>query len=364
MNNHTIESVSAVIKPNAKEKLHKAALAYGGRVPSQKSNGRSKEGGGRLACKEGGFARPTLWNAINGIAIHWGSAKLICKTLGLNVHDTFDKIIGTKNYMKESIMKYKRVLSCIFNYAIQIELVTTNYASSAYLKKVIGGEESKEVELLTEDEYNNLLEVMESKPVSDTIPIYLMSMLGLRTCEACGLSWSDVDFENRILRVRRNRLYLKMAGKKSEIIERTVKTKYSIRDLHLHHAILLKLQECKLEWYDRIQSCNSEFDNSDAVFCNFDGTPANPQRINKSLKKFLIEAGCRAATPHSLRHYWITAMIDNGAKITTVSKLAGHATPEITLKIYTHYRKDTDNSKEIFEKVFAKPSPTKNSVQA
>ena len=34
--------------------------------------------------------------------------------------------------------------------------------------------------------------------------------------------------------------------------------------------------------------------------------------------------------------------------------MAGHADSDITLKIYTHYCKDIDNSKQTLEKIFGK----------
>lgn len=58
--------------------------------------------------------------------------------------------------------------------------------------------------------------------------------------------------------------------------------------------------------------------------------------------------------PKVIRHSWITKLISNGIPVNVVSKIAGHATTDITLKIYTHYAKDIDNSKEVLEKIFAK----------
>lgn len=41
-------------------------------------------------------------------------------------------------------------------------------------------------------------------------------------------------------------------------------------------------------------------------------------------------------TPHQLRHTYITELIMAGADIKTVQYLAGHATVQLTLNIYTH----------------------------
>jgi integrase/recombinase XerC len=83
-----------------------------------------------------------------------------------------------------------------------------------------------------------------------------------------------------------------------------------------------------------------------------DGTPANPQNISKILARFLAKGGCRQVSPHKLRHTLITHLISGGARIDAVSKLAGHSSIEVTLRIYTHYVKDTDNSKEVLDRLF------------
>jgi len=74
--------------------------------------------------------------------------------------------------------------------------------------------------------------------------------------------------------------------------------------------------------------------------------------VNKLLKRYLTEADCPIVTAHKLRHGFITKLIEQMVPIPTVSKIAGHSKPEITLNVYTKYRKCADNSKEIMEKLF------------
>ena len=202
-----------------------------------------------------------------------------------------------QNYKKESIMKYKSVLSCIFNYAIQIELVSINYAASAYLKNVIGGEASKEINILNEQEFNNLMKVLENKHILQSIPVYLMAMLGLRNCEVCGLEWKDVDFNKRVISIKRDRLNIPKKG----IVVNKTKTKYSVRDLYVCAALLDKLKQCK-DYYDMLKKDDDEFDTSDTIYCKINGTPGNPHQINKLLERFLFEAKCPKISCHKLRH--------------------------------------------------------------
>ena len=309
----------------------------------------AKQYGIRKAGNEGDISRPTLYYARLGNLINLDSAKILCKKFNLELNDYFDKITVSKHYRKESMMKYKRILSTIFNYAISIELVHTNYASSAYLKGVIGGEKSRDIQVLTNEEYDSLLGILETHDIFDTIPIYLMTMLGIRTCEVCGLEWQDIDLENRIISIRRNRLYVNGFG----IVRKDLKTKYSRRDLYICDELLDKLLAFK-EKYETLKKGDKSFSKSGAIFCNEKGEPMFPHHLNNVLKRYLHEANCKEVSCHKIRHSWITKLISNGIPVNVVSKMAGHATTDITLKIYTHYAKDIDNSKEVLEKIFSK----------
>jgi len=53
---------------------------------------------------------------------------------------------------------------------------------------------------------------------------------------------------------------------------------------------------------------------------------------------------CRI-TPHYLRHNYASLLHDNGVDLLVAQKLLGHASPEITLKIYTHLDKEKQPDK-------------------
>ena len=331
LNQHEYETVKAVLKPEKASELNKIVICEGVRKVSA----------------EGHFSRPTLYYARKGKSIEWTSAIEICKRFNLRTEDYFFKQRQAKKYMKETKQKYQRTLSAIFNYAIKNEIVSKNYASSTYLKGLIGGDK-KEYELLTNDELARLYDTLKKYDTFDTIPIYLMSCLGLRTCEMCGLEWKDVDFEKRIISISRNRVYVPHEG----IIRKELKTQYSCRDLYLCDSLYKYLSLHKQKW-DKLKQGDKDFNDSDAIFCHTDGSPCFPSRANNLLKKYLIEANCKHVTNHKLRHGWITELISNQIPANIVAKMAGHVNAETTLKIYTHYTKDADNSKDILNKLFA-----------
>jgi site-specific recombinase XerD len=67
--------------------------------------------------------------------------------------------------------------------------------------------------------------------------------------------------------------------------------------------------------------------------------PLSSPTIQKAMKLGIAQAGIKkAATPHTLRHSWATAMLEAGVDLLTISKLLGHSS-FVTTMIYLHVRR-------------------------
>ncbi|MGN1222741.1 MAG: site-specific integrase [Christensenellales bacterium] len=325
----------ARIKPNKLDYVNNIILKYGL----------------RKADKDGETTRATLYYARKGEVINYESAVIICKKFGFRLNETFDIIEETHRYKKETILKYQRVLSAIFAYAIRSELVKTNYAAKYYTKDSIGGEKAKEIPILDNSEYDRLIETLNNdNDLFHTIPIYLLATLGLRTCEVCGLQWRDINFDKKTVSIKRDRTYV---NKEFGCQVDDTKTKYSKRTLTMCDLLLDKLKEFK-SIYDELKNGDKEFDatNDGFIFCDIKGQPVFPHHLNEILKKYLMMADCKIVSCHKIRHSWITRLISNGAPVNIVSKLAGHAGIDTTLKLYAHYYGELDNSLEMLNEIF------------
>ena len=68
----------------------------------------------------------------------------------------------------------------------------------------------------------------------------------------------------------------------------------------------------------------------------FPGQAASWRSIEKYIDRLCTAAGVERFTPHQLRHYFATQMLNSGANLKVVSEFLGHSTPAVTATVYWH----------------------------
>jgi integrase len=112
------------------------------------------------------------------------------------------------------------------------------------------------------------------------------------------------------------------------------KTKAGVRTL----PIAVELAGALRRW--KLQCPQSEHD---LVFPMRDGQPTHRSTaLRLGLWPALSRSGLRRVNMHSLRHSFASALIINGAPVTEVQNLLGHASPAVTLKVYSHWFKNVE----------------------
>lgn len=159
---------------------------------------------------------------------------------------------------------------------------------------------------------------------------------GLRTGELIGLKWSDIDFENRTMTIRRSMEYRYGVGEwrigepKSKSGYRTIPlTEEAIRILKLQKEKNNEIKVIPFEW--------SEF-----VFLCRKGTPVKNSTYDSALFKICDKAGIPRFSMHILRHTFATRCIEGGMRPKTLQKILGHSNISITMNLYVHV---TENEK-------------------
>jgi integrase len=140
---------------------------------------------------------------------------------------------------------------------------------------------------------------------------------GLRSGEARGLRWDDVDFAAERIRVRQQALPTRELG--------PLKTDSSHRDVALYPQLRdhLAAHQAKTPENDR-----------KLVFATGTGATIRAGTLIHRLGKAARRAGIRHTTPHDLRRTYGSILIAAGADITFVQRQMGHSSPAVTLNCY------------------------------
>lgn len=204
----------------------------------------------------------------------------------------------------------------IFKAAEENDLVTKSPVSN---RLKAGGRTTQEKEILTPDEAQRLLNAV-TNPRAHTF-LLLCLHTGARRGEALALRYSDVDFENKVVHIRHNAIV-----KQGETtISDEMKTKAGRRDVPLSE----ELETCLLEQRKTAKS--------DYIFTMQNGKPLTKNAFRKLFEHISRELPEKHITAHSLRHTYITRLFEAGLDIKEIQYLAGHATVDMTLSVYTHY---------------------------
>ncbi len=174
--------------------------------------------------------------------------------------------------------------------------------------------------------------------------IALAGLLGLRRGEIRGLSWGDIDFERKILNVRKQ-LHARAS------VRGNLKTPYSIRTLPLSDYVIgLLLTVEELQNQAKITHGEEKY-SSNLIFLHlrdpkYIGKPYSTNFYSDSLENALIKNEFLPMRLHDLRHSFGSNLLYQGVDIITVSELMGHSSVAITLDVYAHVIKEHRAEKE------------------
>lgn len=154
---------------------------------------------------------------------------------------------------------------------------------------------------------------------------------GLRQGELLGLRWSDVDLEERILRVVQTREAVNGAASfgapKSASSRRSVTFSATSERLLTAHRKDQQLQRLKAgrKWQD-----------TGLVFTRSTGAALDGPTVTHRFQRFLAEHGLPRMRFHDLRHASASLLLSSGLPARAVADRLGHSTTRITQDTYAH----------------------------
>lgn len=240
-----------------------------------------------------------------------------------------------EKYAFSTIKNMKRSLNATFYLAIQDDLLRKNPFDFA-LTDVIDND-TKKKEALTEEQTKALLDFAK---IDCTYKAYYPAIVillntGLRISEMCGLTLSDLDFDNRMIDINHQ-----LKKDKDGYYIEPPKSDSGYRKVPMTDLVYEALQEV-------IRSRNNAqlivIDGySDFIFLNKQGYPmynacytTTFRNLAKKYRK-ITQKELPNITPHIFRHTFCTNMANRGMTPTNLQYVMGHKSITMTLGYYAH----------------------------
>lgn len=141
-----------------------------------------------------------------------------------------------------------------------------------------------------------------------------------------------MDFENNTIKVRRTSNYTTKEG----IYTDTTKTKKSQRSLKFPPLVMDLLKAYKAEQDAERKRIGSQWIDYDRLFVKWNGKPMNSNTPYFWFHEFCEAHNFRFCDIHSMRHFYASALINEGVDAAAVSGALGHSVIGTTTSIYCH----------------------------
>jgi integrase len=227
-----------------------------------------------------------------------------------------------------------RLLSKAMQEGVKHGLLSKNVAALQGAPQL--SEEEEEAIILTPDQLKALPSQLAGRAMYPRAMVAVFT--GLRRGELLALRWRNVDLEEKWLKVaealERTRQGLRAKPPKSKKGRRTISLPDIVVDVLREHRTTLLERRMKLGLgampADALVFPNDLFEFYD------------PHTLSQRWRLFANDHGLTGITWHSLRHTHASQLIAAGVDVVTVSRRLGHASVEITLRVYSHLFEKTD----------------------
>lgn len=278
----------------------------------------------------------------------------ILRKQGRVVKNRQGEVVKTGGLSERTILHVHRTLSLMLKWAVNDDKLLKNpcervVAPKPAKRRKSGGEEEATMIALNREQLRTLV-----SRFSGTIyfPIVVLAAsTGMRRGELLGLRWQDVDLSKRVIRVWNALEETKEGGVRLDrpkntssertigIDEATVKVLRDHRAIEEETASRLGLSLKPEHPIFRAQIYKEVTENSYFRFIRPSTVTMGFIKLAREIKDEPIFKSVRF---HDLRHSHASLLIDAGVPVTDVSQRLGHSDPSITLKVYSHFFKKSE----------------------
>lgn len=234
-----------------------------------------------------------------------------------------------KPLSKLTIKAHHDFLKQIFSSAMEWDVIQKNPCKGLTTVKV----PKSEKEIPSDEDLKKLFTVINELPLPQKSMMYLLLFTGIRRGELSAVKWDNLDFNTGVLHIKENNVKAKKDDTEHTIITKSPKTEAGVRKIQLTGQCLNHLKQLQ-NFYQPFGVC------SDFMFVNLETKkPFHPDSITHLLPKLCKKADIKKYSPHVIRHWVCSFLIDSNTPIKEVQQILGHADATTTLNIYAHHIK-------------------------
>lgn len=268
----------------------------------------------------------------------FGSVKLD-KIKGVDIQRFYNNLLE-KDYKISTLKVVKAILNSSFKQALRDGIIERNPVDATELprakvktKKVVMPEKEKRI-AMTREQQALFMEYSKDSYLYNYFAVSLRT--GMRSGEARGLKYTDIDKKNGVIHVCRTLKFIDKQG----YFEDTPKTKSSLRDIPLTDDLIELLENQRKFWGFKVEKIDRY------LFCNEKGEALNRNRVQYEIDRIsdLIRAAGHEfprITSHVFRHTFATRAIEAGMPPQVLKTILGHSSLAMTMDLYSHVLPDT-----------------------
>lgn len=271
-----------------------------------------------------------------------GSMELTKITTDLLQNFYNQKLQGTidgKVLSRRSVEYLRTIIGSSLKQACRNDLISKNVNEYTVLPR----KTAKEIEPLTVKELQQILQAAKGTDIYALL--ILEAYTGMRKGELLGLQWENIDFDKKVLHVKKNLCRIQNpdmgSKKKSILVLMEPKTRKSIRTIPLSEEVINVLKVHKKEQLLQKMKYRDIYMDNDMVFAKLDGDYEDPRALLDKFHGVLDKAGVRHCRFHDLRHTFASILLNEGESMKVIQELLGHSSISTTMDIYSHVTEET-----------------------
>ena len=247
-----------------------------------------------------------------------------------------------QQYKPASIELLNSVLMPIFNLALRDGLIKTNPVKGVY-REVARGPEWKShrknaISIQEQEEFLNFIHNSEEYKHWENFFVFLFGT-GVRIGEAVALRWEDIDFENKMIEIRRSAYYVN-----GSFVEGPPKTEAGIRSIPMFDKVAKALKkEKQIALLVRPTSEKNIPGKTGLVFVSSKGTMLYTSTVNNTIVNIIKahnnmypEKEIQKFSVHQIRHSFCSRLVDQDVNIKVIQSIMGHSDFQTTMDVYAH----------------------------